>query len=87
MLIIIHTHRLDKRLEKVSAKMQSKVAERVDMFIADKHNKLLDNHPLHGEYDGCISINITGDLRLILKEISNDKYLAIDFGTHSQLYE
>lgn len=60
---------------------------RIDLFTTDPFNAVLNNHPLHGEYEGCRSINVTGDLRIIYEEIGEARYIFHDIGTHGQLYE
>lgn len=51
--------------------------------------KILKNHKLHGKYDECRLIDVTGDYRIIFRELSNDMYELIELikiWTHSQLY-
>ena len=75
-----------KQYEKLSPKLKSKFDERLKIFIANPLAQELNNHPLHGEYQGYRSINITGDLRAVY-EIQGGaiKFLFID--THSNLYK
>jgi len=47
---------------------------------------VLENHPLQGRYEGYRSINITGDLRAVFKQVRPDKYWFTKIGTHSELY-
>lgn len=43
------------------------------------------NHKLQGYYEGCRSINVTGDYRAIfVEEVDSIKFLRI--GTHVELY-
>lgn len=60
--------------------------ERLDLFTENNFHLLLNNHSLHGEYDGCRSINITGDIRAIYYR-DCDTATFIRIGTHSELYE
>ena len=50
-------------------------------------NPLLNNHYLGGEYEGCRSINITGDIRAIFYIKQNSDVVFINIGSHSELYE
>ena len=75
-----------KQYKKLSSKLKSKFDERLKIFIVNPLAPELNNHPLHGEYLGYRSINITGDLRAVY-EIQEEsiKFLFID--THSNLYK
>ncbi len=56
------------------------------LLVENPFNPLLNNHQLQGEYKGCRSINITGDIRAIYRVIEQDTFYFIAIGTHSQLY-
>ncbi len=43
--------------------IQDKFAERVQLLLENIYNPLLNNHMLEGEWIGCRSINVTGDIR------------------------
>ncbi len=86
MIRIEFTARFKKRYKKYSHKFQSKVDERVVIFIENPLNDLLNNHKLKGKFKGCCSINITGDIRAIYEEVGKDIYFFIELGTHSELY-
>jgi addiction module RelE/StbE family toxin len=72
--------------KKNDAWVQDKFKERISLFIKDRNNSLLNNHSLGGIWDGCRSINITGDFRAVYEEINNDHFEFIAIGTHSELY-
>ena len=87
MIHLTHTPRFKKRFDFLSEKIKEKVMKRLDIFIRDEYNVILNNHQLHGEYSGCRSINVTGDIRIIYEKIENDRCCLLDIGTHNQLYE
>lgn len=66
---------------------QKKTDERIRLFQKNSFHPLLDNHALHHPYEGCRSINITGDLRAIFREIPPNFIHFIITGTHAELYE
>lgn len=76
-----------KNIKKLPKNIVDKFFERLELFKKDKFNPLLNNHKLHGEYEGSNSINITGNFRAVFKYL--DEYNAVfsDIGTHSELYE
>jgi addiction module RelE/StbE family toxin len=76
----------NKNYNKLSKKIQNKFDEKIQIFEIDEFDLVFKNHKLHGEYDGCRSINITGDIRAIYKKISERDYYFYDIGTHSKLY-
>mgnify|MGYP001560700714 CR=1 FL=1 len=76
----------EKGYKKLPKKIQNKVGERLEVFENDEFDSILKNHKLHGEYDGFRSINITSDIRIVYRKISNNHYLLHQIGTHSELY-
>ena len=85
MRFILHTD-FKKRYKKLNEAQRRRFRERRDLFIKDPFHPILNNHSLHHPYEGCRSINITGDLRVIFKEIPPDIIQFIIAGTHSELY-
>ena len=72
--------------KKQPAGVKDKFEERVRLFHEDMFEPILNNHSLEGEWLGCRSINITGDIRAIFEEIEDDHFEFIAIGTHSELY-
>lgn len=75
-----------KDYKKLSLKLRNQFRERVQFFRENQFNPLLNNHSIHHPYEGCQSINITGNVRA-LYEINNDTAIFIRIGTHSELYK
>jgi addiction module RelE/StbE family toxin len=82
-----YSSKFKKKIKKIPLDISNKFKERVKLFEKDKFNPLLNNHKLHGEYEGSSSINITGDFRAIFEYINKDYILFSDIGTHPELYE
>ena len=72
--------------KKQSLLLQNKFEERLALFTVNQYHPLLNNHALQGEWAGCRSINITGDIRAIFEEITNNNIEFVAFGSHSELY-
>lgn len=85
MLINYHKN-FGRKLNKLKPNEQQKTIERINLFIIDSYNPILNNHPLKGKYLGYNSINISGDLRAIFKYISDSKCIFITIDSHSNLY-
>ena len=82
---VFYKNKFDKKFIKLNPKIQDKFYERLEIFITDKFNPILDNHKVDKRFPGCRSINVTGDYRAIFE----DKGAIITFvniGTHSELY-
>lgn len=75
-----------KRFDKLPVKIKNKFEERLGLFLKNQFYSLLDNHSLTGEYEGCKSINITGDIRAIFYVKQNSDVVFINIGSHSELY-
>ena len=84
----IQYHRdFEKDYCKLDKKKRKRWLQRLEIFMANPFSVELNNHPLHGIYDGYRSINISGDLRAIYKLVSEDMAEFIALDTHSQLYK
>ena len=81
-----YTSKFERNFLKLSKKNKARYDKRIDLFLNDEYNPILNNHKLHGEFSEYRSINITSDMRVIYKKTGKDIYLFYDIGTHSQLY-
>jgi len=75
-----------KEYKKLPAPLQKRFDERFSMFINNSRYSLLNDHALHGKFEGCRSINIAGDIRAIYYT-KDSVTVFIRIGTHSELYE
>ncbi len=85
-MILSYSKRFVKQYSKKSSKIKSKFVERQSLLLSDPFNPLLNNHQLSGEYIGCKSINITGDIRAIFENLTSNHIEFVAIGTHSELY-
>ena len=83
--IILHKH-FEKRYSKCPRKVQDAFKEKRNLFLENIDNPLLGVHMLHGEYKGYKSFNVTGDIRVLYKEVKEEVFLFVDIGSHSELY-
>ena len=86
MRVEFHKHFL-KSYRKLRQKERQQCDERLALFTQDRMYPLLHDHELVGDYVGYRSINITGDLRAVYKEIAGGLCIFVDIGTHGELYE
>jgi addiction module RelE/StbE family toxin len=84
---IDYSSNFKKRIKKIPRQVSEKFFIRLELLKKDKFNPVLNNHKLHGEYQGFNSINITGNFRAIFKHVNENHILFIDIGTHPELYE
>lgn len=85
MRIVLH-NKFIKSYKKLSPNIRAKFKKQRDLFILNPLHPLLNNHKLGGELEGYRSINITGDIRLIYKQLESDTVIFVEIGSHSQLY-
>ena len=85
-MIVVSNRNFEKKIAKLSKKVKVILAERLKLFVADPHNIILNNHPLHGSLRSYRSININGDYRLVYEEYSENTVRLIDIDTHGNLY-
>jgi addiction module RelE/StbE family toxin len=76
-----------KSYKKLRQNERRKADDRIRLFETDMSHPLLNNHELHNPYEGCRSINVTGDIRAVYEQIGSDIMHFIALGTHSELYE
>lgn len=81
---ILHKN-FKKKFDKIPLKIQERFYERLDLFLKDKFDKTLNNHPVDKAFPDCRSINVSGDYRAIFQE-QDDVAIFITIGTHSDLY-
>lgn len=75
-----------KDYKKLPVNIRSHFEERLVLFLHDPFHPLLNNHPLHGEWEGHRSLNITGDLRAIFR-IERETVIFVAIDTHTNLYD
>lgn len=84
------SRRFAKQYDRVEPKLRAVFQERLELFMEDPFDPVLNSHSLRGKYQGYRSINVTGDWRAIYAEdIDRDGEEVIIFealGIHSQLY-
>lgn len=74
-----------KQAEKLSAKLQLQLFERISLFCDNPLHPTLRNHSLKGRCSSYRSLNITGDYRALYLQKENEAIFD-KIGTHSQLY-
>ena len=84
---IIYAPKFEKRYKNLTLRIKRKLEKKLRIFEINEYEEVLNNHQLQGEYDGCRSINITGDVRVIYRKLEDGSCYLITVGTHSQLYE
>lgn len=83
---IDYSRSFKKDYKKLAFKLRNQFRERLILFRENQFNPLLNNHFVHYPYEGCQSINVSGDVRALF-EINNDGALFIRIGSHSELYK
>ena len=86
MKIVFHKN-FQKKYVTLPLKVKEKIREKNTLFIENPYHEILNNHPLHGKYEGYRSINVTGDVRIIYKILDKDIALFSDIGTYGYLYK
>jgi len=66
--------------------LEKKYTKRLNLFIQDPSNKILNNHKLVGKLTNYHAFSITGDIRVIYFQESKETVLFLDIGTHNQVY-
>lgn len=85
-MIVIRTKYFSKAVTKLPASVKRAIAERLQLFMNDPFNVILNNHALSGDGKPYRSINITGEYRLVYEQYDEETVLLVDIDTHSNLY-
>lgn len=87
-LKISYSNRFIKDFKNAPFKIRVAFKERLEIFIKDKLNPILNNHKLNGELKNYRSLNVTGDWRAVFSENNKDREVAFHLlGTHGKLYK
>jgi addiction module RelE/StbE family toxin len=60
--------------------------EQVKLFIEDRNDPALDDHPLSGKLQGSRAFYITNDIRVVYVERGKNEFVFLNIGTHKQVY-
>lgn len=85
-MIIDFHKKFDKQSAKLNKTSRDQFKNRLELFIEDRTDPVLNNHGLKGKYIGYRSINVTGDIRAIYIEHTKDHVEFVYIGSHGQLY-
>lgn len=66
--------------------LKAKYEERLKLFLDNRENPILKDHKLIGKLREQRAFNITGNVRVIYKEVSKNYFVFLDIGTHPQIY-
>lgn len=83
---IVYEKQFVKVFKNLLPKVKDRFYERLNVFVVNKYNPILNNHSVDKAYPGCSSIDITGDYRAIFFE-EGEVVTFIAIGTHAQLYK
>jgi len=75
----------DKRIKPQQNLLQQYIT-RYQLFIIDRKNPLLNDHQLTGDLQGKRSFNVTGDIRVVYRQIESEAMEFLDIGSHNQVY-
>jgi len=75
-----------KKFKKIPTNIQKQFYKRLDIFLQNKFDKILNNHSVNSAFPNCKSINVNGDYRAIFEEQGENMAVFITIGSHSDLY-
>ena len=85
-MLFLRSSRFEKEYTRLSKELKIKANERLQVFVADQFDPILNNHKLGHEFEGYRSINVTGDWRIVYKRVDEQTCLLHIVGTHHQLF-
>lgn len=83
---IVTDRKFDKNFKKQPLKIKTEFKKRINLFIEDVNNPLLNTHKLSGKLKDLWSFNLSGDMRVIFDKSQKDVIILVDIGSHSELY-
>ncbi|MBL1434552.1 type II toxin-antitoxin system mRNA interferase toxin, RelE/StbE family [Candidatus Wolfebacteria bacterium] len=85
-MYIARHKKFDKQFKKLTLAQQQSFTKKLSLFINKKNYESLRIHSLSGKYNGCMSMNVTGNIRAIFETVDTDTIFFIAIGSHSTLY-
>ena len=84
---ILRTKSFQKAYDRLAKNIQQRVDDTLTLFITDRTNPMLRDHPLKGKLKGFRSFSAAWDLRIVYqKEGDFVVVILINAGTHNQIY-
>lgn len=84
---LIHHNKFIKAYTKLVNKLRCKVDDTLRIFQNNPTDRILENHALKGALAGRRAIKVTGDLRIVFREIGDYALVYLmNVGTHNQVY-
>lgn len=83
---VITTKKFKKKFENLSPKIKLIFQEKMLFLSQNQYHPGLNHHKLKGSNIGLCSINITGDIRLIMEEAEPSIFVLLDIDNHNNLY-
>ena len=83
----LSSKKFDKQFAKFPKVIKYKCTEKIKIFVKNPYDETLNNHNLGGKYEGCRSINMTGDIRIIYEITTENIAYFLTIGSHSELYK
>lgn len=84
---ITTTKKFDKQFRKQPQKIQKEFSNRIELFLIDLYNPILNTHKLSGKLKDLWSFNVSGDIRVVFDRSFGDVVVLEAIGSHSELYE
>jgi addiction module RelE/StbE family toxin len=75
-----------KEFKKLPRGIKDKAIERLEIFIRDPFDPLLNNHKLRYGMAEYRSINVTGNFRIVYKMVDSKTCFLVRIGNHNQLF-
>jgi len=85
MKILFHRN-FNRSYKKLPSRAKERFKERLLLFANNPFDPLLNNHNLHGKWQDYRSINISGEVRAIYKNINKTEVEFVLLDTHGNLY-
>lgn len=84
---IVYSKQFAKQYKKLSPQLKRQTKSRIELWKDNPNDPTLRLHRLKGKLSHLLSINITGDIRVLYEVIGDEVYIYQMIGTHSQLYK
>jgi len=84
MEIVFHKN-FKKQYQKLPKKVQTQFSVRLELFLAEPNNAILNIHQLRGADSAFASMNVTADYRALFIQ-GKAQVVFYKIGSHSELY-
>jgi len=86
MIKLIQQKKFIKRFKKLPKKIQEKAIDILEILETSPRDRVLRRHKLKGKFVGLETIDVAGDVRILIRPEAGGVVNILDIGSHNYFY-